>query len=229
MTDQRDDDRQPPWVALGHHVQGDDGAAGRREPGGQVDLPEQQHEHLGHAQGDDERGLGHQVDQVARGEEQRAPDLEEQHDRDQAEDDRQRAALPAANPLEQDPHVLADRSGHQLRRSRPAAAITLSSAEVSGALSVVTAPGSDSGFVVCQWSALRAAVGGGGRTVRAAGPVRDTRWSSGPLPMRCRSRTRGRPRPAGPGTGPRAGPRPGTRRSGCATPAGRRCRARTAA
>jgi hypothetical protein len=109
-------DRDPPGVVQRQQPQRDDRAARGGEAGRQVDLAEQQDEDLGHAERDDERGLGHQVDQVARGQEQRALDLEEDHDDDQADDDRQRAALPAADPLQPDPQVLTDRPGQQFGR-----------------------------------------------------------------------------------------------------------------
>ena len=63
---ERGEHRGPPRVAEREHPQRDDGGAGGGEAGGQVDLAEQQHEDLGHAERDDERRLGHQVDQVAR-------------------------------------------------------------------------------------------------------------------------------------------------------------------
>ena len=76
------------------------GAADRTgEAERQVDLAEQQHEDLGHAEDDELGGLLEEVDQVRRGEEPRAQDLEDDDDRDQAEHDRQRAALAAANAL----------------------------------------------------------------------------------------------------------------------------------
>ena len=103
----------PGMIATGHGQrvrgpQADHRADGRVEPDRQVDLAEQQHEDLRHAEQDERHALGHQVDQVARGKEQRVLDLEEHHDRDQAEDDRQRAALPVPDPPPPDARVLAD-------------------------------------------------------------------------------------------------------------------------
>ena len=113
---ERGEDGGPPRVAEGEHPQRDDGAAGGGEAGGEVDLAEQQHEDLGHAEGDDERRLGHQVDQVARRQEQRVLDLEDDHDDDQADDDRQRAALARAHAPADDPQVVAERVGEQVGR-----------------------------------------------------------------------------------------------------------------
>ena len=80
----------------------------------QVDLAQQQHEDFGHAQHDDPRGLGHQVDQVSRGQEERAAHLEVDDDGDQPDDDRKRAALPATDPPPPDSGVLTERVGDDL-------------------------------------------------------------------------------------------------------------------
>ena len=113
---ERGEHRGPQRVAEREHPQRDDGAAGRGEAGGEVDLAEQQHEDLGHAERDDERRLCHQVDQVARRQEQRVLHLEDDHDDDQAHDDGQRAALARADTPADDPQVVAEVVGEQVGR-----------------------------------------------------------------------------------------------------------------
>jgi hypothetical protein len=109
------DDGDPPRQRVGRpqgHGRTDRGVVAD----GQVDLAEQQDEDLGHAQQDERDALDHQVDQVARGQEQVAAHLEEDDDRDQAQDDGQRAALTVSDPLDPDTRVLTHRVGDQLRR-----------------------------------------------------------------------------------------------------------------
>ena len=130
------------------------------------------------------------------------------------------------------PRVLAERVGDQLglagRQIRPRlVACSLRVRWNRHCCRCAGAPAPGAGFGGCQWSALRAAVGG----ARSVCPRRfrcpggwSRPWSSGPPRTRCRTPRPGRRRPAAPGRAPRSGRRPGTRRSGYARPPGRRCR-----
>ena len=84
----------------------------------QVDLGEQQRVDLGRGEQDVQCGLHEQVDQVPRREERRLLDLEEDHDQHETGQDRQRAALAAADPLSPRPQVLAERIGQDLGGGR---------------------------------------------------------------------------------------------------------------
>ena len=170
--------------------------------------------------------LRHQVRDVARGQERVLGDLEVRADDDQADDDRQRAALTAADPPQPDPGVFAQRVGHHLGsagqrdvlgriaghglaapppriRARLACASSRSASVMSQPSAPVLMPGA---------AALRLR-----RRCRAAST---RRWSSGPPRTAGQTPRPARPRPACPGRAPRSGPRPGTRRSGCARSAG---------
>ena len=97
---------------------GDHGADRAAVPDGQVDLAQQQDPDLRHAQDDVGRALDQQVDQVPRGQEEGVADLEVDHDGDQAQGDRQGAALAAPDAPGQDPQVLAQRAGDHLGSGR---------------------------------------------------------------------------------------------------------------
>src|SRR5580700_9842521 len=107
-------ERPRPGIRRHQHPAGEHRADRRGEADRQVDLAEQQDEHLGHAQHHDPRGLGNQVDQVARGQEQGVAGLEVDDDGHQAEQDGQEAAVAAAHPDQEDLGVLAERVGDDL-------------------------------------------------------------------------------------------------------------------
>src|SRR5579875_2507121 len=71
---------------------------GTHETGREIDLAEQQHEDLGHAEHHEHGALLEQVDDVAGGQELRVEPLEHDHDDDQGQDDRQDAAVTALEP-----------------------------------------------------------------------------------------------------------------------------------
>ena len=139
---------------------------------------------------------------------------------DQAEDDRQHAALAAAHPLQPDaaysPSESAISSGGGRRDARPPRR-----PRVVGSVPRHRRPRSSrSGDANAQPSAPS------GRRRAAGSGVRPARRARGhQLDRRLRSNSDGRPlpRPAGRGTARRSGRRPGTRRSGCARSPARRC------
>ena len=114
------EDPQPPRQRdrrrdqLRDHERADAGAKADR----QVDLAQQQHEDLGRAEHDEQRCLDHQVDEVLGGQELRALDLEEDHDRDQADEHGHGAGLTVLDPLPPCLEVLADRGRQHLWRRR---------------------------------------------------------------------------------------------------------------
>ena len=93
---------------------GHDRADTHVEAGRQVDLAKQQNEDLGHAEDDEIAALVDQVDQVAGGEELAVLALEDDDQRDQADDDRQDAAVTRADLLPLRRNVFAERVGDQL-------------------------------------------------------------------------------------------------------------------
>lgn len=73
----------------------------------QVDLAEQQDEHLGHPEQHEVGGLGEQVGEVGGRDEVAVLGLEDHHDHDQAGDHRQVAGVTGADPAEPRPQVVA--------------------------------------------------------------------------------------------------------------------------
>ncbi len=104
-----DQQGRPPRPVVGRG--GQDGGDHRPDAGhvadGQVDLPEDEDPHLGHAQQDEDRPLHQQVGQVAVGEEDRALRLEDDDQDHQAGQYRQHPALAAADPTAPGPEVAA--------------------------------------------------------------------------------------------------------------------------
>ena len=98
----------------------DDAADAAHEADRQVDLAEQQGEDLAHGQQHEDRALDQQVDQVAGGEEVRVQGLEDDRDEEQADDDRQHAALAAPQPDHQRPDVVAEACWPAISGRRPA-------------------------------------------------------------------------------------------------------------
>ena len=84
-----------------------DAADARDEADRQVDLAEQQGEDLAHRQQHVRRALDQQVDEVAGGQEVRVERLEQDRDQQQTGDDRQHAALAAADPRDSGADVVA--------------------------------------------------------------------------------------------------------------------------
>src|SRR5207302_1046186 len=76
---------------LGH----DDAADAGDEPGGEVDLAQQQDEDLGHGQQHVDRALDEEVDQVASGQEFRVQGLEQDGDDEKSANDREGAGVSA--------------------------------------------------------------------------------------------------------------------------------------
>ena len=111
-----DDHGGPPGPAIGggEQGQGDGGADAGHEADREVDLAQNQGEGLAHAQRHEERRLHQQVDDVAGREELGLLDLEDDDDQDEAEDDRQRPALTAADPLHPGFDVLPQRVGQDV-------------------------------------------------------------------------------------------------------------------
>ena len=171
----------------------------RADPGdeadGQVDLAEQQHEHLGHGQEGEHRRLHEQVDQVARGQEVAVESLEQDRDQDQAGDDRQHAGVAALDP------AMRARGNPPARRRRCTARRGRHPPGRLGRLGQLPIVGSG-----------RRPGRGASDTSRSDSPVviRSTtiRWSI--------SVDRTHSRPSGRAASPRPGPRPGRRRSCCA-------------
>ena len=102
-----------------HQLGRDDSADAADEPDRQVDLAEQEGEHLAHRQQHVDRALDQQVDEVARGEEVGVERLEQNRDEEQAGDDRQHAAVARADAHPHDPQVLAQRVRARERRPPP--------------------------------------------------------------------------------------------------------------
>ncbi len=115
---QADDHGRPPGPAVrrGEEGQGDGGADPGHEADREVDLTQNQREGLAQAQRHEKGGLHQQVDDVAGREELGLLDLEDDDDEDQPEDDRERPALAAADPLRPGLEVLPERVGQDFGR-----------------------------------------------------------------------------------------------------------------
>ena len=97
----------------------DDACEPRDIAGGKIDLTQQQHEDLGHAQDHEHSALLEQVDQVARREEDvaRADDLKEDGDDSKAHHNGKHAGIAATNARPPCSEVLAERLGDDLGRN----------------------------------------------------------------------------------------------------------------
>jgi hypothetical protein len=95
---------------------GDDARKAGDEAGRQVDLAEQQREHLRQGEDHEDRALHEQVHDVAGGQELRVQRLEDDGDDDHADEHREDAALAGPQPGEPDVHVVAERAGGDLGR-----------------------------------------------------------------------------------------------------------------
>ena len=112
------DDGRPPGQVVRRRDEdgGDHRPDAGDEPNREIDLAENQHPDLGHAEEDEDRTLDEQVGDVAGREEDRVLDLEDHHQDDEPGDDGEDAALAVSDALGPGCGVLAEgRVGQRLR------------------------------------------------------------------------------------------------------------------